>query len=59
MYKGLLSFGRKLVLACLMTLSFGVLVCLKLWSLFKRVLCVSTFLVTFHCRQFSPNLIRA
>ena len=38
--KGLLSFGLNWFLVCLMSLSLGGLVCLKLWRLFRWVLCV-------------------
>ena len=49
MYEGLLSFRLNWsVLVSSMSLSLGGMVCLKLWRLFRWVLCVCTFRLTFH-----------
>jgi len=56
---GPFEFWMKLVLLCLMSLSLGGLVCLKLWHLFRWVLCVSTFRLAFRGRHFPLDLIRA
>ena len=56
---GPFEFWIKLVLLCLISLSLGGLVCLKLWRFFRWMLCVCAFHLDFCGLHFSPNLIQA